>query len=208
MASGSDLLPSFQGATNYECLLSDSQFSTESSVIVRSLKKINIDKWSSYIVKNLYNIPPNSKILVLTGFHGKKSGEVGKREVSMVQDFEDEIEDLKEEHQDIISTNNIVFAIEDIGHNCLKFEDLDTNVLVQAIENHHPTIISLGFCFTKVSNLNWLLQSNGIYSKLLLQQDRREITDGKWITLDKEQTDFVKTIVENNEIKDVIIFGK
>ena len=41
-----------------------------------------------------------------------------------------------------------------------------------------------------------------------MQQDRREITNGKWITLDKEQTDFLKILVENNEIKDVIIFGE
>ena len=115
----------------------------------------------------------------------------------------------QEEHQDIISRQKIDFAIEDIGHNCSKFNDIDTNVLVQAIEKHDPTMISLGFCFTKVSNLNWLLQSNGIYSKLLLQQDRREITDGKWITLDQEQTDFLKMLVQNiKKIKDVLFFGE
>ena len=81
------------------------------------------------------------------------------------------IEALQEEHQDIISRQKIDFAIEDIGHNCSKFNDIDTNVLVQAIEKHDPTMISLGFCFTKVSNLNWLLQSSGIYSKLLMQHD-------------------------------------
>ena len=46
----------------------------------------------------------NSKILVLAGFHGLKSGEVGKRDASIVEDFEDAIEALKEEYQEIINT--------------------------------------------------------------------------------------------------------
>ena len=194
-------------AQNYQRFLSEDEFSTERNVIIRSNIAIDQDDWLDYIVKNLDIIPMNSKILILTGFHGMESGEVGKRDESIVEDFEDAIEVLKEEYEDIIRTKNISFTTVDIGLDCSNFQDIDTSLLVQAIEKHDPTMISLGFCFTKVSHINWLLQANGIFSKLLLQQERREITDGKWITLDNEQVEALKKVAENVEIKDLIFVG-
>ena len=64
---------------------------------------------------------------------------------------------------------------------------LDQEKLIEAIQNHNPTIISLSFCYTNVSELNDILRSAGIYTVLIMSKDRSNITEGKYVVLDSIQ---------------------
>ena len=64
---------------------------------------------------------------------------------------------------------------------------LDQEKLIEAIQNHNPTVISLSFCYTNVSELNDILRSAGIYTVLIMSKDRANITEGKYVILDSIQ---------------------
>ena len=68
--------------------------------------------------------------------------------------------------------------------------ELDPEKLVAAIKKHNPTLISLSFCYTNVSDLNDILRSAGIYTVLIMSKDRANITEGKYVVLDPIQRYF------------------
>ena len=78
------------------------------------------------------------------------------------------------------------FALEDVASS-FNATKLDKEKLIQAIQRHNPTIISLSFCYTNVSELNDILRSAGIYTVLIMSKDRANITEGKYVVLDSIQ---------------------
>ena len=78
------------------------------------------------------------------------------------------------------------FALEDVASS-FNATNLDKEKLIQAIQRHNPTIISLSFCYTNVSELNDILRSAGIYTVLIMSKDRANITEGKYVVLDSIQ---------------------
>ena len=78
------------------------------------------------------------------------------------------------------------FALEDVASS-FNATKLDKEKLIQAIQRHNPTIISLSFCYTNVSELNDILRSAGIYTVLIMSKDRASITEGKYVVLDSIQ---------------------
>ena len=94
---------------------------------------------------------------------------------------------LKQKFKDDIEKNNIDIMLEDIAF--LDSSNLDETRLSNMIKEHNPTIISLAFCFTDVSELNSILRSAGLYANLLFQKDFANIHEdnvdsGKLIKFD------------------------
>ena len=64
--------------------------------------------------------------------------------------------------------------------------------MIQAVEKHNPTIISLSFCYTNVSQLNEVFRSAGIYTVLIMSQDQAEITEDRYVILDPVQKQIIQ----------------
>ena len=76
--------------------------------------------------------------------------------------------------------------VEDVGQHRDKSQ-LDRDMLVAAVIENNPTVILLAFCFSKISRLNDILRAVGIYSVLIVQEEKTQITEGRYIILDEGQ---------------------
>ena len=99
------------------------------------------------------------------------------------------------------------FALEDVASN-FNATKLDQKKLIEAIQSHNPTILSLSFCYTNVFELNDILRSAGIYTVLIMSKDRSNITFGKYVVLDSIQrySTFIKS--PKNEIGSIVSLFK
>ena len=88
----------------------------------------------------------------------------------------------------------------------MSTETLNENQLVRRVKELDPTIISLAFCHTRTSILNDILRSVGVYSKIILSQDRYNITNGNVFTLDEEQKQIIEKISKTKG-QNVILWG-
>lgn len=95
--------------------------------------------------------------------------------------------------------------MEDVSRS-LNASELDEDKLIQAIEKHNPTVLSLSFCYTNVSDLNDILRSAGIYSVLIMSKDQANITEGKYVVLDPAQKMVIEKVAENQP-KNVFLWG-
>ena len=108
---------------------------------------------------------------------------------------------------DDIKKRNISICLINIGEFVdTQTQKLDEFKLVETVKNHDPSTISLAFCYTNISILNDILRSKGIYSKLIISQDRFKITNVGVLTLDKEQTDIIEEI-SKHKYDNVILWG-
>ena len=191
----------------------DEKFSVTRSVIIRTKLEIDADEWYDYFSENLSSIDKHSRILVLTGYHGLMDGTVGEKDSEMHEAIDFAADILFKDHENILKEKSISrdhFKVEDIG----EFGGDDSEFMIDsfkfrnAVEKFNPTMICLAFCYTQNNQiLNQILWSGGIYSKLILTQDRREITFGKCFSLDKEQQEIIK-LVTSSDYKDFILAGK
>ena len=81
------------------------------------------------------------------------------------------------------------------------------DVLELLKERNHPNVLILAFCFSSKNEVKNFMYQHGILSFATLKNERGEITDGKMFLLDKEQKDLIKTVVEDESIKDCILAG-
>ena len=190
-------------------------FTTESLVIITSKDEVDAFQWKKYIEKNWNRlIQRNSKLLVLAGIHGNQDGKLGDPDMNLLKDYRRQIDyfmgkNLKKQpppniKQDI-EEKNIEFVLEDVSSSFDKSK-LDEDKLIQAVETHNPTILSLSFCYTNVSELNDIFRSAGIYTTLIMTQDQANITEGKYVILDPIQKEIIKSVAENQP-KNVFLWG-
>ena len=83
---------------------------------------------------------------------------------------------------------------------------LDHAKLVDAVKMHNPTVISLSFCYTEKSVLNDILRAAGIYTIMIMSQDRASITEGRHVILDPVQKQIVAQFA-NEQNKNVFLWG-
>ena len=183
-------------------------FEAERMVIIKSVKDIDSLEWVEYFIDNWEKfMKKQSKLLVLAGIHGGSCGEIGPKDEYLFNDIKQQIERLEKVKAKDITNQNIEIILVDVG----EFYDMSTDQLkesqlVETVKKHEPTIISLAFCHTSNSILNDILRSVGIYSKMILFQDRFKITNGGVLTLDKEQSELIEEVSMHPE-KNVIIWG-
>ena len=102
-------------------------------------------------------------------------------------------------HLEDIQKRGMQVVFEPISdHMNKKFLDEQDDVMhiIEAIKKHNPTVISLAWCYTKVSQLYDTLILAGIYAFLLLDQDSRAITKGKVLQCDEGQKQFIEKLVK------------
>ena len=181
-------------------------FTTEHMVILTSKIPIDCAQWNEFIIENWKNlIRKNTKFLVLAGVHGKSDGKLGSKDTELLLDYEYAIKGLKKQFKDDIVEKNAQIILENVG-NHIDSTKLDDEKLVEAIKKHNPTVISLAFCFTNVSELNDILRSAGIYSALILSEDKYNMTEGKYVVLDTIQKQVIKKVVEDRP-KNIFLWG-
>ena len=94
----------------------------------------------------------------------------------------------------------------DIGDHVDPLKGIDEEKLVAAVKKYNPTIISLAFCHTDVSEINDVLRAAGIYTVLIMSQDRAELTEGKYVVLDDKQKEIVERMA-NEQPQNLILWG-
>ncbi len=190
-------------------------FTAESLVIITSKDEVDALQWKKYMEKNWDRLmQKNSKLLVLAGIHGEQDGKLGHLDVDLLQDYRRQIDYFmgknakkKPPHQisQDIKEKNIQFALEDVSKS-FKGTEMDEQKLIEAVEKHNPTIISLSFCYTNVSELNDVFRSAGIYTVLIMTQDQANITEGKYVILDPVQKALIQNVVEHRP-KHLFLWG-
>ena len=80
----------------------------------------------------------------------------------------------------------------------LNSTKLDEEKIINAIKKHNPTVISLSFCYTDKNELNDILRSAGIYSKLILSKDQANITEDRYILQDPLQKGVIDKIIADD----------
>jgi len=94
--------------------------------------------------------------------------------------------------------DNIEIVLEDVGEH-MNSSQLYAEKMVEAVKLHKPTIIILAFCWTNNSDLNPILRASGIYSALLLREERSQIAGGtRSIELDDQQEEVLYEIGRND----------
>ena len=188
--------------------MSSKYFMADHMCIVTSLKEIDSLEWVEYFIDNWEILmKKRSKLLVLAGIHGGTDGDIGPNDQNLLEDIERQIQRLKIEKATDIYKKKIEIILLDVGKFYdMSTETLDENQLVKRVQELDPTIISLAFCHTRTSILNDILRSVGVYSKIILSQDRYNITNGNVFTLDEEQKQIIEKISKTKG-RNVILWG-
>ena len=184
-------------------------FKTEQLVIVTSKIAIDHLEWRKYMLQNWSKLMrPKSKCLVLAGIHGNPDGSLGDPDSGLLNDYQRQIQFLvtKKRKQEV-EDNEISFILEDVSKH-IKDGKLDNLSLVKTVKTHGCTLLILAFCFTEMSELNDLFREYGIYSTMIMTQDRISITAGKYVNieLDQGQKEIIEYVAENQP-KNIFLWG-
>ena len=181
-------------------------FTAEGCVILTSTIGIDSYQWQKYFCNKWNNLmKPNAKVLVLAGIHGHKDGKLGLVDDGLLGEYEHQIDFLKKKYKEDIEKKKITFILEDVGAH-MDRKKLNEEALVAAVKKHNPTIISLAFCYTNMSVLNNVLRAAGIYSVVILNKDRADITEDRCIELDEIQRKIVEDVAENQP-QNIFLWG-
>ena len=149
-----------------------------------------------------------------TGIHGKSDGKQGNPVGKGLDEHDNIIGKIGDDFKDIIETMNYTFRpVRYIGKprgtsgiNLRQKLSVD-EVLELFVDKNFPNVLILAYCFSSKNELKNFLYQHGILSFATLKNERGEITDGKMFLLDKEQKDLIKTVVEDENVKDCILAG-
>ena len=181
-------------------------YTAEHLVIITSNYENSAREWRTYLYERWNElVRKNSRILVLAGVHGTNQGKVGNNDPGLFQDNEKQIQILKRKWAQDIDEKNVEVSIVDVA-TYQDSNEMDNQKLIKSIKDHNPTILVLSFCWSKISDLNDVLRSAGIYTLLIMSEERAQITEGRYVILDDRQKEIVETVSENNT-KNVFLWG-
>ena len=100
---------------------------------------------------------------------------------------------------------NIDVEMVDVGDK-MNDDKLDEKALIKAIKEKEHSILFLAFCWTNRLALNDILRAAGIYAHLIMTEDRKEITNGRYFTLDEIQKEVIDEVVKN-PVQNVFLWG-
>ena len=183
-------------------------FSLENTVIITTNEEITARQTRSYLLNNWEKLTSNRKsirILILAGIHGYEDGKLGPIDQGLQKDNENQIKVLKRKLKEDFEKRDIEIEAIDVGQH-QKDQLLDENKLLDTIKDFQPTMMILGICWSRLSELNDLFRAKGIYPELALNQDLVSITKGKNCTLDPSQKGFITQVAEKQP-KNVFLWG-
>ena len=182
-----------------------SLFRKDYNVIILSEVRITFRNCIEYIKKQFDNglFRKGSKILILYGIHGNSDGTIGEKDESLKISFEAIPKQIKKKFPHILE--NIDIEMVDVGDK-MNDDKLDEKALIKAIKEKEHSILFLAFCWTDRSALNDILRAAGIYAHLIMTEDRKEITNGRYFTLDDIQKEVIDEVVKN-PVQNVFLWG-
>ena len=210
-------------------------FHVERNVIITANTEIDGHKLEKFLLNNLDKFQEKTDFIVLSGHHHEKNENdgtvsVGKTDSALTDGFDGALERLlqhskshscktdcqkcmwkaKKFKNSSIYIKTIKrdgkYIISEAGKGKIKskFEDLLTS--------KKPHVLIFASCFSHLSEINHTLRASGLYSCLLVSNERSDITLGKVCHLDKEQQVLLQDVIKEDDngiflIKDVIIGG-
>ena len=100
---------------------------------------------------------------------------------------------------------NIVIEVEDVGQQKDRSE-IDCVRFTKKVRDFCPTVILLAFCWSEKSELNDVLRSAGIYTGMILKEERAQITESRHVELDEGQKEFIRTVAEKKP-RNIFLWG-
>ncbi len=185
-------------------------FTADHLVILSSVQRVNMTEWRHYLEREWPSLMrKNSRLLVLGGVHGKKSGAVGRGDAGLLEDSQGQIMLLKRSFAKDIEHKNIVMEMVDISEYTLpNSRKMDDVKLVDVVRRFQPTVLILASCWTKQSVLNGVFRSSGIYSVMIMQEELAGITKGRHIFLDAKQKEIIEKVADDdNNVKNLLLWG-
>ena len=218
--------------------MEDEKFHNERNVIITTKDEIIANDVEEYLKKNLQHFPKGAKFIVFCGHHHRCDDQgnvhIGKTESGIVAQydsiFENVIQDCSQPCENKCGQCekclyfNIwqekafkmgfvipIFTKEDEdgkyhlnqrSKNVIKFFSQDL------MKTDSPHVVIFGSCHSQKSEIKHLMRSSGLFAAICMATDRGEITCGKLFELDPEQQDMLNTIVNDLNIKDVILSGE
>merc|ERR1712110_1022118 len=96
----------------------------------------------------------------------------------------------------------------------IKHFNMDEQGLINYVRTFGPNAIVLDWCYAKTGDVSNVLCRSGILSEMWLKHERTSmvgITDGKWISLDTEQTQYLHEVAirraGRHDIKHFVLYG-
>ena len=182
-------------------------FSIENTVIITTNEEISARQTRSLLLKDWDKLTANQKIvriLILAGIHGYDDGKLGPLDHGLQRDNENQIKVLKRKLEEFEKRSVEIEAL-DVGQH-YETKLLDEKKLLKKIQEFQPTILILGICWSRISELNDLFQAFGIYPELVLNQDLVTITKGRNCSMDENQKHLIYQVAKLQP-KNVFIWG-
>ena len=187
----------------------------------------------TYLKRHLSEFYKKSRFIVLCGIHSFPTGDLGHTEAKFVVEYHSMFTNVKSDfnqqcqkkcgsckqcqkftlwnEKDFeMGTVVPVFSIFASG----KYVLMDSCVTAinstinDLFDTKLPHVFIFATCYSLRSEINQLFCSRGLFSVLTISKDRGDITCGKIFQLTEEQKSFLKEIINNPQIKDIILFGK
>ena len=179
-------------------------------MIISARDRITMRQWRTHLAGAWERLmPENTRLLVLAGIHGQEDGRLGDREDpdedAFVKDCHKQVNILKKAKDEQILQDNIVIEVEDIGKHKERNE-FDSDKFIRKVRDFSPTVLLLAFCWSKLSELNDVLRSAGIYTGMVLKEERAQITESRHVELDEGQKTVIMMIAEKKP-QNIFLWG-
>ena len=188
----------------------------------------------TYLKRHLGEFYKHSRFTVLCGVHTSPTGELHNSDSKLIADYQSMFENIIEDHEDQCKTkcgschqcqkfqmwNEKEFLMGDVMPIASKrklngkyalFKGSVNSIkkkFEESINTTWPHVFIFATCFSRKSEINHLLRSCGLFSALTVSKERADITSGIVFQLDEEQKAFLEAIVNDPQLKDVIVGGK
>ena len=203
----------------------DERFTVENNTIITTKDEVSVQHVFNFLSKNLEKFRVESRFMVVCGVHGSPEGQLKEYDEDFRYDYEmmyrwfnnhkkyslqAKIVDDRQYHMGTVlelfskedETKPGKFSLTEISKQAIKAE------FERILTLGKPIVLILASCWSFQSEISNILRSSGLYSALNLSEDRGMISSGKLFLLDPDQQEFLRTIMNDLEIKDVIIGGE
>ena len=113
-------------------------------------------------------------LIVLSGTHGGESGNLIEDE-DLFEADKDYIKTLAKKKSEDIHKKNIIFDVINVFSHA-EGGEVKSEKLCEAIRKFEPTTLVLGYCYSSLSKIRQMLDKEGIFCHLFLQEDIRMLT--------------------------------
>ena len=200
------------------------KFNVENDVIITSKQEISWREVFNCLADNLEEFRENTQFIVMCGMHGSKDGKLDRADNSLVDDYHSMFENFHDETKNpdlakIVKQRNYVMG-KVLELRTRAKDESKTKYTLQAssrsaikmefnslLTNQLPMVLILASCWSFESELSNIIRASGLLSAINISEEHGKITIGNMLQLDKYQQEVLKTIINDETIKDVCFQG-